>query len=183
MATSKKPAKTSAKASKTKTKASAKPAMKPTAVPSAAQPASKAGEGPRFAILGQYIKDMSFECPQPPHMVANQKSSMEFNVFVDSHKVAPGQFEVVLGMRGESKTEKNHVVYLCELQYAGIFTIDGMNDEQTRTVASVECPSLLYPFARHLFASLIMEAGFRPPMLDPINFHALYQHSQQQRSA
>lgn len=138
---------------------------------------------PSFRLLGQFIRDLSFECPQAPTLLdPNEKNNLEFNFGVASRRLSDTQFEVTLSLRGENITEKKQPIYMIELQYAGVFELKNIAPEQAQMLLGIEAPALLYPFARQKFMATIMDSGFRAPMLEPLNFHAMYMQAQQQQA-
>lgn len=140
-------------------------------------------ETPSFRLLGQFIRDMSFECPAAPALLdPNEKNNLEFNFGVASRRLNETQYEVTLNLRGENLTEKKQPIYMIELQYAGVFELKGIAAEQMHMLLGIEAPALLYPFARQKFMATIMDSGFRAPMLEPLNFHALFMQAQQQQA-
>ena len=146
-----------------------------------------------FRLQNQYIKDLSFECPQPPAHLGSYKNNMQLDVGVESRpsqnpqveqsdENTPAQtHEVTLVLRGHNKTEDDKTVYFLEMKYSGLFALDGIPDEHVHGLLGVEAPALLYPFARQLFMSTVGSSGFQPPMLEPINFAAMYMQQQQQK--
>ncbi len=130
---------------------------------------------PQVNVLGQYIKDLSFECPDATRFFRgpgkNPNLQINFNVAV--HNLQEDAFEVGLAIEGEAKSDEG-VLYKVELIYAGAFVLKNLPQEAIHPVLFVECPALLFPFARRLVADLSREAGFPPLLLDPIDFGGLY---------
>jgi preprotein translocase subunit SecB len=132
---------------------------------------------PQVNVLGQYIKDLSFEAPDTTRFfrgpVNNPKLQLNFNVQV--HNLQENAFEVVLSLEGEARSDEG-VLYNIELVYAGAFVLRNLPQEAIHPVLFVECPALLFPFARRIAADLTREGGFPPLLLDPVDFGALYRH-------
>lgn len=153
------------------------------------QPAGGNGEGTAartpLAINSQYIKDLSFEAPGAPgifNQMQNQTPDISVNVNVQASPLGGNIYEVVLHTRAECKIADT-TAFLAELAYGGVFTLN-VPQEHLRPVLLVECPRLLFPFARHVLANTTREGGFLPLMLGPIDFVAMYQrHAQQQAQA
>lgn len=151
-------------------------------------PQQKSGQG-SFRMQSQYISDLSFECPQPPAHLGQYKNNLKMDVGVQSRPLAspdgaqgenaPETFEVTLTLRGHNKTEDDKTVYLLEMKYSGLFALEGIPQEHKHGLLGVEAPSLLYPFARQLFMGTVGSSGFQPPLLEPINFAALFMQQQQ----
>ncbi len=146
----------------------------------AAADAQQAGPPP-LAVLNQYIKDMSFEAPTTPAVFARlreEQPSINVNVNVQAKPLAAQQYEVVLSLRAECKFGDD-VAFLTELDYGGVFQIQ-VPENLLRPVLLIECPRLLFPFARHILANTTRDAGFMPLMLGPVDFVALFQRQAQQ---
>jgi len=127
-----------------------------------------------IAINAQYIRDLSFENPNPIENLMNQEetTSSSVNVEVGGQHLTEESFEVNLKIRAKVERSKK-TVYLVELDYAGVFTLSGFPEDVTRLILFVECPRLLFPFARALVARVTQESGFPPLLLKPIDFAEL----------
>jgi preprotein translocase subunit SecB len=151
-------------------------------------PEAKGGNGgttPEQAPLtinSQYIKDLSFEVPGAPQIfgqIQNQTPDITINVNVQATPLGGNAYEVVLHARAECKAS-GATAFIAELSYGGVFTIH-VPQEHLRPVLLIECPRILFPFARHILANTTREGGFLPLMLGPIDFVAMYQrHAAQQ---
>ena len=136
---------------------------------------------PQFRVLSQYIKDLSFECPKAPALIKSTKQDLGLQVMIQNTKVDEHHHEVVLKLRGENKGDQDETLFIVEVDYAGLFLIKDMPQEQVGQLLGIEAPSLLFPFARQALMSVVTDGGFRAPTLEPINFHALYMQQQQQQ--
>ena len=141
-------------------------------------------EQPALVINGQYIKDFSFEAPNTPEVFNHLQSEMP-NIQVDIDVQGEGKgdnlFEVVLKVRAEAKVKEN-LAYICELSYAGFFSIN-VPPEHLGPVLLIECPLILFPFLRRIMADSTGDGGFTPFMLSPIDFASLYQQRMAQLQA
>ena len=133
-----------------------------------------------LAINGQYIKDLSFESPNSPSILAelqNQQPDVNVNVDVQAGKLegqaAENMYEVILDMRAELKLGEK-VGFIVELKYGGVFTIH-VPEEHIGAMLLIECPRILFPFARNILADTTRDGGFVPLLLQPIDFAAMYQ--------
>ncbi|HEY9078599.1 protein-export chaperone SecB [Magnetovibrio sp.] len=133
-----------------------------------------------LAVNGQYIKDLSFESPNAPGILAelqNKQPDVNVNVDVQAARIegqaANNMFEVVLDMRSELKLE-GKVGFIVELKYGGVFTIN-VPEEHLGPMLLIECPRILFPFARNIMADATRDGGFVPLLLQPIDFAAMYQ--------
>jgi preprotein translocase subunit SecB len=137
--------------------------------------ASENAQQPQVNVLGQYIKDLSFKAPDAQRFFRgpgkNPNLQLSFNVNV--RNLQESAFEVALSLEGEARSDEG-VLYKIELIYAGAFVLRNLPPEATHPVLFIECPALLFPFARRLVADLTREGGFPPLLLDPVDFGGLY---------
>jgi preprotein translocase subunit SecB len=126
-------------------------------------------------IHGQYIKDLSFEVPNSPGIygkMMQQQPDVSVNVDVDAQKMAETQFEVIVKIRADCKVGDD-VAFICELAYGGIFEIN-VPAEHIEPMLLIECPRILFPFARHIVANTTRDGSFPPMMLNPVDFAGMY---------
>ena len=130
---------------------------------------------PQVSIVGQYIKDLSFESPDTERFFRGPGSNpnLQLNFNVNVSKLNNGAFEVVLSLEGEAKSDEG-VLYKIELIYAGAFMLRNVPEQALQPFLFIEAPALLFPFARRLVADLTREGGFPPLLLDPIDFAGLF---------
>lgn len=130
---------------------------------------------PQVNVLGQYIKDLSFESPDTERFFKGpgNNPNLQLNFNVNVRKLQEPVFEVALALEGEAKSDDG-VLYNLELVYAGAFALRNLPQEAIQPVLFIECPALLFPFARRLVADLTREGGFPPLLLDPIDFGGLF---------
>ncbi|MFV0431753.1 MAG: protein-export chaperone SecB [Alphaproteobacteria bacterium] len=136
----------------------------------------EAQQAPSINVQVQYIKDLSFECPNSPEvflMMAQNKLKPAINVVHDVQVGRLGEgnvYEVVLSIKVDCQNEEDkRNMFLLELAYAGVFVIEAQENIE-QLMLFVEAPRLLFPFARQIVASTIIEAGFPPVHLPPIDF-------------
>jgi preprotein translocase subunit SecB len=145
-------------------------------------PESEAAQpGPRLSILTQYVKDLSFENPRAPYglQAGQPRPEIQIQVDVRAAAVADGQYEVVLDLNVDAKSGENSV-FLVELSYGGLFTLEHIPQDSLQPLLLIECPRLLFPFARRVVADATRDGGFPPLMIDPIDFVALFRRRIQQ---
>jgi preprotein translocase subunit SecB len=130
---------------------------------------------PQIGVLAQYVKDLSFENPHAPRSMApsGQQPAINIQVHVDAAPVGGGDFEVTLRLEGKAESQ-GMLLFSFELVFAGIFRIQNVPAESTQPVVLIECPRLLFPFAREIVATAVRNGGFPPLLLDPIDFVGLY---------
>ena len=139
---------------------------------------------PPLAISAQYVKDLSFEAPSAPGVfVQLQKAQPDISVNVDvqARALEAPVYEVAVHIKAECKAGES-VAFLAELSYAGVFTVN-VPPQNLRPMLLIECPRLLFPFARQILASATLNGGFLPLMLAPVDFAALYQRQLQEQKA
>lgn len=128
-----------------------------------------------FSIKGQYIKDLSFENPRAPQsLVPTEKPpAIDVNVDLKAQKLQDDIYEMTLHIAARAHSD-NNVLFLVDLEYAGIFQVTNIPQERLEPLLMIDCPFVLFPFARRVIADATRDGGFPPLMLDPIDFHALY---------
>lgn len=128
-----------------------------------------------FVVKGQYIKDLSFENPHAPQSLlpTQAKPSIEVSVDLKAQKLQEDIYEMTLHLSARAMSESN-TLFLVDLAYAGIFQLANIPTERIEPLILIDCPFVLFPFARRVIADVTRDGGFPPLMLDPIDFHALY---------
>ena len=147
-------------------------------------PAAPQGQQPGIHVLGQYIKDLSFENPGAPRSMrqSDKQTQLEVNVNVNAKPQSQSDFEIELkidarAVRGEE------TLFIIEVNYAGLFQLRGVPQEHVQPLVLIECPRLLFPFARQIVADATRQGGFPPLMIDPVDFTALYRRRMQEAGA
>jgi len=149
-----------------------------------AQQATSAQERaqPPLVIQAQYVKDLSFEVPGAPGIFAElqkSKPDMQIRIDVQTGNLTENTHEVVLHIHAECKVT-DQVAFILELSYGGVFTLN-VPAEHVRPVLMIECPRLLFPYARQVISGTTLDGGFLPLMLAPVDFATLYQRQMQQQ--
>lgn len=139
--------------------------------------------GPEFQaqVVGQYIKDLSFESPNVTKLIDGPGESPNLNVQVNvnADKVGDDLFESAIEFKAVAANNKLGTIYDLELIYAGLFRIKKVPQDAMEPFLLVNCPALIFPFLRRIAADLTREGGFPPLLLDPIDFGALYMSRKQ----
>jgi preprotein translocase subunit SecB len=144
--------------------------------------AQKPQAQPSIRILGQYLKDLSFESPSAPQSLALPgQPDISISVNVNAKNVATTDFEVELHLDAKA-TSQDKVVFATELVYGGTFRLENFPQQMMHPAVLIECPRLLFPFARQILAEATRNGGFPPLMLDPIDFASMYQRRMQQQT-
>jgi len=130
---------------------------------------------PQLNVVAQYTKDFSFENPNAPRSLAPQEQGPNINiqVNVNAKQLTETEFEVSLAMEGSAQTPAN-TLFKFELDYAGMFRLKNIPPDELQAVVMIECPRLLFPFARQIVADAVRSGGFPPLFIDPIDFVALF---------
>lgn len=164
--------------------------MSATTIPPNSQPLDQQATPPLVVNI-QYVKDLSFEVPNAPVVYTTLRSAprVDINLDVQARRIQDGQsvYEVVLEIRAEASEAVEQGsggrVFLAELSYGGIFTLNGVPENALEPVLLVECPRILFPFARNILSDVTREGGFPPVLLQPIDFVALWQSRRAQAAA
>ena len=139
--------------------------------------AAQTGSGaPALNALGQYLKDLSFENPNAPRSLAppDKPPNIQVQVNVDAKQLAPTDFEVSLKLDAKAG-EGADVLFKLDLEYAGVFRLTNIPQDQVHPIVMIECPRLLFPYVRQIVSDATRDGGFPALFLDPIDFVGLYQ--------
>jgi preprotein translocase subunit SecB len=132
---------------------------------------------PAIRILGQYVKDLSFENPNAPGSLTTTNPEIGVTVNVGARPIADQDFEVEIKLEVKANKEAK-AIFMAELSYCGVFRLEGVPENMLQPVLLIEGPRLLFPFARQVLADVTRDGGFPPVMLDPIDFTMLFQKRQ-----
>lgn len=154
--------------------------MTDTSAPGNPTPGDRPANPPSLRVLGQYVKDLSFENPGHPPVQTQPNIDLGIDVGAAPHTDGNGMFEVSLKLSAKAVSGET-VLFISELDYAGLFQLQNVPENQVEPMLLIECPRLLFPFARRIIAEITREGGFPPLLIDPVDFVALYQ--QQYRRA
>jgi preprotein translocase subunit SecB len=144
----------------------------------------EAGAPPQLNVLAQYTKDLSFENPNAPASLAPQASPPQINIQINvgANNLNETEYEVTLSVEGKAENG-GKMIFSFELAYAGVFRIANVPKENLHPLIMIECPRLLFPFAREIIASAVRDGGFPPLMLDPVDFVGLYRQNMERQAA
>jgi preprotein translocase subunit SecB len=131
--------------------------------------------GPVLNSLIQYTKDFSFENPRAPQSLGPQEKGPQISLQVNvaATPLSETDFESVLTLEGKAEIGGD-TLFAFELTYAGVFRLQNVPQEHVHAVVMVECPRLLFPFARQIVADAVRNGGFPPLYIDPVDFNLLY---------
>lgn len=139
---------------------------------------------PQMKVLGQFIRDLSFENIMARKPISGQlQPDIQVQVALDARKGnADNQYEVVSKYNISSKNKgTDDVLFMLELEYAGLFQIENISDEQLHPFLMIECPRMVFPFVRRIVCDVTRDGGFPPLNLDNIDFVTLYRQQLAQR--
>lgn len=149
-------------------------------IPAASNGAAPAGA--QLSLQKVYIKDASFEVPGAPHIFQDQgQPQVQLNLAQQVGNLAENVYEVVLTVTVTCKLAEK-TAYLAEVQQAGVFGMQGFDDQNREAVLATYCPNVLFPYARQVVSDLIQNGGFPPFLLQPINFDSLYAEQVRRRA-
>jgi preprotein translocase subunit SecB len=139
-------------------------------------PAETAAQNPQpqLNVVAQYVKDLSFENPNAPRSLASgQQPQINIQINVNANPLSDTDIEVTLKLEGKAEATGN-LLFGFELEFAGVFRIQNVPPDAMNAVVLIECPRLLFPFAREIVANTVRNGGFPPLLLDPVDFVGLY---------
>jgi len=145
---------------------------------------SAGASAPVLNILTQYIKDFSFESPNAPNSLRAREKPPAINISinVNANTMGDDMYDVTLSINARAG-EENDVLFNIELVYGGVFRVQNFPQEHMMPIIFIECPRLLFPFARQIMADVSRNGGFPPLMIDPIDFAAMYQQRMAEEAA
>ena len=140
-------------------------------------PAPAPNQPAQLTVVAQYIKDFSFENPNAPQSLtaSGQPPQIAIQINVNAKPLAENDIEVALKLDGKAERDGS-LMFRFELEFAGVFRILNVPQENLNPVVLMECPRLLFPFAREIIATAVRNGGFPPLLLDPVDFVGLYRN-------
>jgi len=135
-------------------------------------------------VLAQYTRDASFENPNAPDSLrtGQEQPQIDINIEIGRQMLDGDAVEVTLILKA-SATRSGQAVFMAELEYSGLFAFSGVNVEEIQPMILIECPRLLFPFARQIMADMTQNGGFPPIMLEPPDFASMYREEMMRRAA
>ena len=145
--------------------------------------ATAAAAQPRLQILTQYVRDLSFENIAAQKGVASEaKPDIRVQVNIDAQQRAADHYEVALKLKVDSKVAETQV-FILELDYAGLFLIQNVPQEQLHPLLMIECPRLIFPYLRRIVSDVTRDGGYPPLNLEQVDFLSLYRAELARRQA
>src|SRR5262245_51736995 len=140
-------------------------------------PAGAQGAPAQLNVLAQYVKDLSFENPNAPRSLQTTQQqpppAINIQINVGAKPLAENDVEVELKIEGKADSAGS-VLFQFELIYAGVFRMQNIPQQDLHPIMMIECPRLLFPFAREIISNAVMNSGFPPLRIDPVDFVGLY---------
>ncbi|WDR01796.1 protein-export chaperone SecB [Devosia algicola] len=138
----------------------------------------EAGAAPAMNLVGQYIRDLSFENPDAPASIMLGSGQPTFNVSISVgvKKQSDDIYAVELTLNAKA-TRETKVLFNVELVYGGVFRLQNIPEAQLSQLLMIECPRLIFPFARQVLAGVTQQGGFPPLMMEPVDFSAIYRQN------
>lgn len=136
-------------------------------------------QAPQMRVLGQFIRDMSFEnIMAQKGAPADVTPDVQVQVNLDAKKrSADNQYETSIKLNVTSKAKDGDAtLFVLEIDYAGIFHIDNVPEDQLHPFLLIECPRMIFPFLRRVVSDVTRDGGFPPLNLENIDFLSLYRN-------
>ncbi len=154
-----------------------------------AGPTPPTGNGPlqpQFRVLTQYVKDFSFENPNAPSSLMQRQGSaprpdVQLGIEINSRRLSNDQFETELHLTVEARQD-GQVQFIIDLLFAGLFLVQGIPNENLEPLLVIECPRLLFPYARRIVSDASRDGGFMPLNIEPIDFANIYRQQLERRA-
>lgn len=140
----------------------------------------------KMQVLAQYARDVSFEnaVAQKGTQGGEVQPEIQVAVSLDARKrPTENQYEVITKYKVTSMNKAtNETLFLMELDYAGVFHVENVPDEQLHPFLLIECPRILFPFARRIISDMTRDGGFPPLNIDTVDFVSLYRQELARRA-
>lgn len=140
----------------------------------------------QMRVLGQYVRDLSFENIMAQKGAGSDvQPDVQVQVNLDAKKRSTeNQYESSIKLSVTSKAkEGDAVLFLLEIDYVGVFHIENVPDEQMHPFLLIECPRMIFPFLRRVVSDVTRDGGFPPLNLENIDFLSMYRNEVARRQA
>ncbi len=138
---------------------------------------------PMMSVLAQYLKDSSFENPAAPDSLRTGLPQPEVNIdlAIGRQVFDDNTIEVSIRMKAHA-TREGKTAFIAEVDYAGLFAIQNVGLEQMQPMMMIECPRVIFPYARKILADMTQDGGFPPVMLDMPDFAGMFREEMMRRA-
>lgn len=151
---------------------------KKTAAAKAADDKVATPAAPSLSIIGQYVRDLSFENPGAPETILAGGSNPGFNVSINVQVKNQAEEVYAVELTTNAKAERDgKLLFNIELVYGGVFRVRNVQQNQLPPLLMIECPRMIFPFARQIMANVTQAGGFPPLLMEPVDFVAIYQQN------
>lgn len=135
----------------------------------------ESSQAPRFHVVGQYVKDLSFENPNAPQSLisSEEKPRIDVNIDLAAQKLKDELFEVTLKITAKALL-KDSALFVADVSYSGLFSLINIPEDRVEQILMVDCPFILFPYARRVISDVTRDGGFPPLLLEPIDFFNMY---------
>lgn len=141
----------------------------------------------KMSVLGQFIRDLSFEniVAQKGLTGSDVQPEVQVQVSLDARKRGvEHQFEVISKFKVSSVNQADKApLFLLELEYGGIFHVEGVPEDQLHPFLLIECPRMVFPFVRRIISDVTRDGGFPALNIDTVDFLALYRQELSRRAS
>ena len=146
--------------------------------------AGKEAASPSIQVVGQYLKDLSFESPKAPQSLKSpgNNPNLQVDINVNVAKLGDDSYESAIQLKAHASNDEGSI-YMLEAVYAGAFEVKNIPQDALEPILLINCPTILYPFLRRIISDMTQEGGFPPLLLDPIDFANLYQQRKESQKA
>jgi preprotein translocase subunit SecB len=135
---------------------------------------------PIFNLEKIYVKDLSLEIPHAPKIfLSRENPQVDIQLHTQAGSIEEGLFEVLVKATVTAKIGEK-IMFLVEVEQAGIFQIRNVPTDELEPILAVMCPNILFPYLREAVSGVVVRGGFSPVLLNPVNFDAIYQQQKQQ---
>lgn len=137
---------------------------------------------PIFSVQKIYVKDLSFENPNAPEMFAAPAAQpkIEMNLGLENRQIDDEHWEVALKISAVARdSESEKVLFDVEVEHAGLFYLKNIPAEHLEMILGIDCPTVIFPYARQMISTMTVDGGFMPLLLEPVNFGAAFANSKQ----
>jgi len=130
---------------------------------------------PTYSLIGQYIRDLSFENPGAPATILGGATQPQFNIGINVgvKKQTEDVYAVEITINAKAERDKA-LLFNIELIYGGVYRIKNFTEAQLPPLLMIECPQMIFPFARQVLAATVQSGGFPPVMMEPVDFRQIY---------
>jgi preprotein translocase subunit SecB len=138
-------------------------------------PAGATAPSPSFSLIGQYIRDLSFENPGAPASILGGGPQPQFNIGINVgvKKQTDDVYAVEITINAKAERDKA-LLFNVELVYGGVYRVKNFTEAQLAPLLMIECPQMIFPFARQVLAATVQSGGFPPVMMEPVDFRQIY---------